>query len=71
MEYILPTGEISVEDNTRTGKGQEKWRGKYKPVNYPEVAISILYWSHISGDMEMRELAKKVYDYGLNNRRGK
>lgn len=65
LKYISTAGEVSVSDNTRTGKNQEMFRGKYKPINYTEVAIALLYWSHISGDKSLRELANKVYDYGM------
>ncbi len=65
LKYISSSGEVSVTDNTRTGKNQEMFRGKFKSVNYTEVAIALLYWSHISGDNNLRELANKIYDYGM------
>ncbi len=34
-----------------------------------EVALSLIYWSHISGDGNLRALADKVFEYGLRRRR--
>lgn len=65
---ILPTGEVRVEGNTRTGLGQEKFFGKEKDVNYAEVALSLFYWSQIGDDAEAAGLADKVINYALSGR---
>ena len=69
LSRIEGTGRIKVEGNTRTGLKKEKWHGRFKDVNYRDVAISLLYRAHISGNQQMRELAEKVYEYGLRNRK--
>ncbi len=69
LTRIEDSGEIKVTGNTRTGLEQEKWHGKFKGVNYPEVALSLIYWSYISDNKELRELAKKIFEYGVKKRR--
>ena len=59
------TGEVLTGGNARTGPDGEIWRGKRKEVNYPEVLMSMVYWSHLSGDADIRALANTVYDYAL------
>jgi len=46
---IEADGNILVEGNTRTGLGQEEFLGSIKGVNYPEVALSVYYWSRLTG----------------------
>jgi len=65
LERIAPNGKVSVAENTRTGKRQEKFFGKPKDVNYAEVALALFYWSSISGDLEAAMKATKVIDYAL------
>jgi hypothetical protein len=46
---IQPNGEIVVRGNSRTGLGQEEFMGRKKDVNYPEVALALLYASIVEG----------------------
>ncbi|MBN1899380.1 MAG: hypothetical protein JW827_11430 [Spirochaetes bacterium] len=66
---IKNSGEIIVKGNTRTGLKQEKWRGKFKDVNYPEVSMSLLYWAHIKNDQKLRELANRVFKYAVKKKK--
>jgi hypothetical protein len=65
LSRITPEGEVITDGNARTGPEGEIWRGKRKDVNYPEVLMSLVYWSYVSDDEEVRDLAEKVYDYAL------
>jgi hypothetical protein len=57
---ILPTGEVLVTGNTRTGLGQEtSFGGGTKKVNYKEVALALYYFS-ATRDKPMVALAEKV-----------
>lgn len=61
LSRIGPTGIVSVEGNTRTGKGQEKGRSGYlKKVNRPEVARALLYYAVYFKEPTCAEIAKKV-----------
>jgi hypothetical protein len=60
-QRILPTGEVLVAGNSRTGLGQEKsFDGGIKKVNYNEVALALWYFSMIHDDAGLEELAEKV-----------
>ena len=58
---ILPTGEVLVAGNTRTGLGQEKgFDGGIKKVNYHEVALALVYFGQTHHDSEALQIAEKV-----------
>lgn len=57
---ILPTGDVSVQGNTRTGVGKEAFMGKPKGVNYHEVVLAFAYYGMIHKDAEALALAEKV-----------
>lgn len=57
------TGAVSVDDNVRTGKGQEKFLGHVKDVNFEEVAYSLFYWEMLGGDAKAGDLGGKVIAY--------
>ncbi len=61
----LQTGAVSVDENVRTGKGQEKFLGHVKDVNFQEVAYSLFYWETIGGNAAAGELGGKVIAYAL------
>ncbi len=61
----LETGAVSVDENVRTGKGQEKFLGHVKDVNFQEVAYSLFYWETIGGNAAAGELGGKVIAYAL------
>ena len=60
---VLPTGEVDVTDNTRTGLGQEDFMGGTKDVAYIEVLLGLLY----SGEAQDYGLATaaaiRIFDY--------
>ena len=58
---ILPTGEVLLISNTRTGLGQEKsFGGGIKKVNYGEVALALCYYGLSHDDPGLLALADKV-----------
>jgi hypothetical protein len=58
---ILPTGEVLLTGNTRTGLGQEKsFGGGIKKVNYGEVALALCYYGLTHDDLGAVALAEKV-----------
>ena len=58
---ILPTGEVEVKGNSRTGLKQERgMNGGYKGVNYHEVSLALFYYSMIHDEPALGELAEKV-----------
>lgn len=61
---ILPSGEVSVEGNTRTGLGQEQFLGNVKDVSYTGVVTALTWWAGISNDSASRQLAARVLAYG-------
>jgi hypothetical protein len=66
LSRIAPDGEVITDGNTRTGPEGEIWRGERKQVNYPEVMMSLIYWSYVSGDEEILDLAETVHEYALH-----
>ncbi len=57
---ILPTGEVQVGGNTRTGVGKEVFMGQPKNVNYREVAFALCYHGMVHDDPGAIALAEKV-----------
>lgn len=60
---VSADGEISVEGNTRTGRGQERFFGQAKQVNYFEVALAFFYWGELSGERQYRVKAEAIINY--------
>ncbi len=60
---IRPTGEVTVEGNTRTGVGKEVFMGRPKEVNYHEVALALCYYGMLHDDPDALRLAQKVSDW--------
>lgn len=60
---ILPTGEVEVQGNTRTGVGKEVFMGKPKNVNYHEVVLAFAYYGMIHDDAEALALARRIQDW--------
>lgn len=58
---ILPTGEVRVDGNTRTGVGKEVFMGQPKNVNYREVALALCYHGMVHDDPSAVALAEKVF----------
>jgi hypothetical protein len=60
---IGDNGEISVESNARTGRGQEVFDGKPKEVNYPEVALALLYIGWLLQDPTLKQRGERVINW--------
>jgi hypothetical protein len=60
---ILPTGEVSVQGNTRTGVGKEVFMGQPKAVNYHEVVLALCYFGMTHDDPPLLALAEKVHTW--------
>jgi hypothetical protein len=60
---ILPTGEVDVTGNVRTGLGQEVYHGKPKGVNYGEVVLALLYYAARTGDSGTLADARRIAAY--------
>ncbi|BCL35589.1 hypothetical protein [Nostoc sp. MS1] len=57
---MLPSGEISAEDNTRTA-GQEKGRsGKVKGIDRKSALRAFAYWASVTGNQQWEETALKI-----------
>lgn len=64
LTRVLPSGEIDVRNNTRTGVGKEANAfGQAKTVNYNEVVLALTYYGLIHRDQASLDAATRVYDY--------
>jgi hypothetical protein len=69
MSRVLPTGEVDKTGNSRvTGVGEAGRTGKPKDVDYPRVAHALGKWGFLSGNVEMRDVAKKVCHFRYPDR---
>jgi hypothetical protein len=61
---VLPTGEVDVKGNTRTGVGKEPdaW-GKAKTVNYKEVVLALTLYGLIHQDQAALAAGERVFSY--------
>lgn len=61
VSRVLPSGEIDVSGNSRTGVGKEKsYGGEPKNVNYTEVMQALTLWGIVHGDKEALAAADRV-----------
>jgi hypothetical protein len=68
LTRVLPTGEIDVKNNTRTGVGKEANAfGQAKTVNYTEVIFALTYYGLIHRDPAALDAASRVFDYTHQN----
>ncbi|MCX6951211.1 MAG: hypothetical protein NTV51_03365 [Verrucomicrobia bacterium] len=64
LTRILPSGEVDVKGNTRTGVGAEKsYFGDPKNVNYNEVVLALTYYGLVHHDKAALEAADRVFAY--------
>jgi hypothetical protein len=64
LTRVLPSGEIDVKSNTRTGVGKEANAfGQAKTVNYNEVVYALTYYGLIHHDNACLEAADRVFAY--------
>ncbi len=66
---ILPTGEVEVRGNTRTGVGKEAYMGHAKDVNYHEVELTFCYFGMIHDNPGDLALAEKVVAWDARGHR--
>lgn len=61
---VLPSGEVDVTGNTRTGVGKEPdaW-GKAKTVNYKEVVLALTIYGLVHQDKAALAAAERVFGY--------
>ena len=65
ISRVLPTGEVDVTGNTRTGVGKEPDAfGKAKTVNYKEVVAALTLYGTIHRDAAALAAADRVFAYG-------
>lgn len=70
ISRILPSGEVDVGGNSRTGVGKEKsYGGAPKNVNYTEVLQALTLWGVVHRDREALAAADRVFDYMRRGRR--
>ena len=69
LTRILPSGEVDVSGNTRTGVGLEAdpFSGKAKTVNYTEIAMALTLYGTIHHDKEVLAAADRVFGYKQRN----
>lgn len=61
---VLPSGEVDVRGNTRTGVGKEvSYHGEPKNVNYTEVVLALTYYGTVRRDARALDAARRVFDY--------
>jgi hypothetical protein len=64
LTRVLPTGEIDVKNNTRTGVGKEANAfGQAKTVNYTEVILALTYYGLLHRDPAALDAASRVFAY--------
>jgi len=62
---IKPNGEVDVTGNTRTGLGQEKFLGRDKNVNYPDVVLALFYYGVRTGNQDYISAAQRAFAAGF------
>lgn len=66
IAHILPSGQVQVDGNSRTGLGQEIGpSGVAKDVNYGEVALSLSYAATMQGSAAVQASAAAVTAYAV------
>jgi hypothetical protein len=64
LTRVLPSGEIDVNGNTRTGVGKEPDAfGKAKTVNYKEVVLALTIYGLVHQDKASLAAAERVFAY--------
>jgi len=70
ISKVLPSGEVDVSGNSRTGVGKEKsYGGAPKNVNYTEVMQALTLWGIVHNDPKALDAADRVEAYVKKNRR--
>jgi len=70
VSRVLPSGEVDVRGNTRTGVGVEvSYHGEPKNVNYTEVILALTYYGTVHQDARALEAAERVFQYSRKPRK--
>lgn len=68
LTRILPSGEVDVSGNTRTGVGKESsYFGEPKNVNYKEVVLALTCYGLVHQDKAALAAADRVFAYSRQN----
>ena len=68
LTRVLPTGEIDVKNNTRTGVGKEANAfGQAKTVNCTEVIFALTAYGFLHRDPAALDAARRVFDHTHQN----
>jgi hypothetical protein len=65
LSRIKANGEVDVTGNTRTGLGQERFLGRDKNVNYPDVVLALFYYGVRTGNKEYISAAQRAFAVGF------
>ncbi|MCX7824568.1 MAG: hypothetical protein N2689_03320 [Verrucomicrobiae bacterium] len=68
---ILPSGQVDVTGNTRTGLGQERLYGRPKGVNYNHVFMGLGLYGLRAGDAIAVEAAERAFKFYVESRRAR
>jgi len=68
---ILPSGQVDVTGNTRTGLGQERLYGRPKGVNYNHVFMGLGLYGLRADDTAAVETAERTFKFYVESRRNR
>ena len=63
VQAILPSGEVSLKNNTRVSEGGEKFLGVEKGVDFISVYMGLQYYCALTPDPEVKAVADKVFRF--------
>ncbi|MEH1860697.1 MAG: hypothetical protein V7L21_22475 [Nostoc sp.] len=63
LSHILTTGEVSTAENSRVYPGGETYLGKEKHIDYVAVIMALNYYSHLSDNHFVQNIADQVFRY--------
>jgi hypothetical protein len=63
LNYFLPNGQLSTTGNTRIYSGGERFLGKTKTVDYVPLIVALNYYSKLSGDSNVQNVANRTFDF--------
>ena len=63
ISRINPEGEISTEGNSRVFEGGESFLGTEKRVDYAKTVKALYYYSLLTGEEEIEQIANRVLTY--------
>jgi hypothetical protein len=63
LKHFLPSGQLSTTGNTRIYAGGERFLGKTKTVDYVPLIIALNYYSKLSRDANVQNVANRTFDF--------